>query len=392
MLQLTEDLSAMCKEETGKDEEGESGLFDPPLYKQRYYAVAKVINQHKACSVVDMGCSEGQFLRKVKDLCPSVTEINGVDVDKNVLERNKFHLKPLTAEFIQRRPSPLKISMFCGSIASPDLTFKGVDVITGIEVIEHLYEEVLQLVPESLFGILQPKVVVLTTPNSEYNVLFENFSGMRHWDHKFEWTQKEFQSWCENITRQYHYDVEFSGVGDPPAGSNVGFCSQMAVFTQKYNVETKRRSTEKVDDGVSRNKVLHVKHMKYELIKEVCYPYDDINENRTEKVLNELKYIINQYYSDIPDDVSNCYTQSVPIKHLLSYQSLLKFKCGQEDILYLIKTEPEKFSLSADGEVLMVVLNTVSSDDESSLTDFNEEAEDVIGYQYTSNVTEENWD
>lgn len=47
-----------------------------------------------------------------------------------------------------------------------------------------------------VFGQLHPKLVVLTTPNSEFNVVFDMAEGkLRHWDHKFEWTREEFQSW-----------------------------------------------------------------------------------------------------------------------------------------------------------------------------------------------------
>jgi hypothetical protein len=61
--------------------------------------------------------------------------------------------------------------------------------------IEHLYPDVLKAAVDMVFGKLRPKVIVITTPNSDYNQLFPNFSGMRHWDHKFEWSREEFQSW-----------------------------------------------------------------------------------------------------------------------------------------------------------------------------------------------------
>ena len=61
--------------------------------------------------------------------------------------------------------------------------------------IEHLEPAVLQAVPAALFGFLRPRLAVLTTPNAEFNQLFPGFSGMRHWDHKFEWTRTEFQQW-----------------------------------------------------------------------------------------------------------------------------------------------------------------------------------------------------
>ena len=70
---------------------------------------------------------------------------------------------------------------------------------------EHLDSPVLDDVPYSIFGILRPHVVVMTTPNAEYNVLFPEFSGFRHPDHRFEWTRHQFQTWyvwydqCTNL-------------------------------------------------------------------------------------------------------------------------------------------------------------------------------------------------
>lgn len=63
--------------------------------------------------------------------------------------------------------------------------------------IEHLEASVLSKLPYSLFGVLNPKVVILTTPNADFNVLFPGLTGFRHWDHKFEWTRMEFNSWYE---------------------------------------------------------------------------------------------------------------------------------------------------------------------------------------------------
>ena len=64
---------------------------------------------------------------------------------------------------------------------------------------------------------MKPKIVIITTPNREYNVLFENFEGpFRHWDHKFEWTRSEFQNWVQTciVDKYPDYIVErFDGLG-----------------------------------------------------------------------------------------------------------------------------------------------------------------------------------
>lgn len=61
--------------------------------------------------------------------------------------------------------------------------------------IEHLDPPVLEQVPAAVFGAMQPKTVIVTTPNSEFNVLFPDFRGFRHPDHRFEWTRSQFREW-----------------------------------------------------------------------------------------------------------------------------------------------------------------------------------------------------
>lgn len=58
-----------------------------------------------------------------------------------------------------------------------------------------MHEDDLKKLPGTIFGFVRPKVAVITTPNRDFNVVFPELRGMRHWDHKFEWSRAEFQSW-----------------------------------------------------------------------------------------------------------------------------------------------------------------------------------------------------
>ena len=75
------------------------------------------------------------------------------------------------------------------------------------------------------------ETVVLTTPNREYNVMWESLpvGTMRHGDHRFEWTRAEFQDWANGIADRFGYSVRFLPVG--PEDARVGAPSQMGVFT-----------------------------------------------------------------------------------------------------------------------------------------------------------------
>ncbi len=73
---------------------------------------------------------------------------------------------------------------------------------------------------------------MLTTPNVEYNALFETLPAgkLRHKDHRFEWTREQFKNWAEGIAGRYGYEVRLLPVGteDP----SIGGPTQMAVFNQ----------------------------------------------------------------------------------------------------------------------------------------------------------------
>lgn len=61
--------------------------------------------------------------------------------------------------------------------------------------IEHLEAQELEKFPEVVFGFMSPAMIVISTPNSEYNALLPTVKLFRHPDHKFEWNRTEFQNW-----------------------------------------------------------------------------------------------------------------------------------------------------------------------------------------------------
>ena len=50
---------------------------------------------------------------------------------------------------------------------------------------------------------------------------------LRHKDHKFEWTRREFKDWAEKIAENYNYNYE---IFDIEADENFGSPTQMGVF------------------------------------------------------------------------------------------------------------------------------------------------------------------
>lgn len=96
--------------------------------------------------------------------------------------------------------------MLEGSVAEPDYRLIGCDAVVCIELIEHLEADVLEKFPQTVFEYTEPWLVIVTTPNKDFNEFFPNMPNgeFRHPDHKFEWTRKEFQEWLVFFTIILH--------------------------------------------------------------------------------------------------------------------------------------------------------------------------------------------
>jgi len=195
------------------------------LNEQRYRDVLAVLKQTDARRVIDIGCGEGKLLRYLLEE-KSFTEIAGLDVSHRVLEIATERLR------LERLPDRLreKIRLLHGSLTYRDRRLEGFDAATVIEVIEHLDEGRLSAFERVLFEFARPALIVLTTPNAEYNAKFETLPAgeFRHPDHRFEWTREQFRDWAHRISEKFSYAAEFYAVGTEDA--RLGAPTQMAVF------------------------------------------------------------------------------------------------------------------------------------------------------------------
>ncbi len=198
------------------------------LHEQRMGTVLSVLRAERVRRVVDLGCGEGKLLRLLlKD--PQFEEILGMDVSIRSLEIAKDRLR------FDRMPEAKRnrIRLIHGSLMYRDDRLSGFDAAAVVEVVEHLDPPRLAAFERVLFEHARPAVVVLTTPNREYNVRFETLPDgeLRHRDHRFEWTRSEFTDWAEGIADRFGYQVRFLPVG--PEDPEVGAPSQMGVFTRE---------------------------------------------------------------------------------------------------------------------------------------------------------------
>jgi len=194
-----------------------------PLNTQRREAVLAALAELGAGSVIDLGCGSGQLVAALL-ANPSYSRVAGVDVSVRTLQ---YAARKLRLDQMGERQAE-RLTLFQGALTYRDARFEGYDAAVLMEVIEHVDPPRLAALERVVFGHAKPGAVIVTTPNCEYNVNYEFLTGMRHPDHRFEWTRAEFAAWCARVCDTYGYTVELRGVGDlDPA---LGTPTQLGVF------------------------------------------------------------------------------------------------------------------------------------------------------------------
>ena len=197
------------------------------LSEQRMMAVLAVLRSAGATRVIDLGCGEGKLLRTLLTNT-DCEQITGMDVSSRalVLAQRRLRLDRIPAR--QRT----RITLFQGALTYRDQRLAGYDAACALEVIEHLEPSRLGAFERVLFEFTRPPTVVITTPNTEYNVRFENLAAgrLRHSDHRFEWTRAEFSRWAKRVADRFGYELRLLPIG--PVDPAVGAPTQMAVFSQ----------------------------------------------------------------------------------------------------------------------------------------------------------------
>lgn len=380
--------------------------FAVPLYLQRYIAVKEILIKHNITKCIDFGSSECRVIDQYSQM-EKLSRLAFVDIDRTALISNLHRLTPRLMH--STRPIQLTVEVYEGDVTKYDHRMKAFEAATLIEVIEHLIPEDLEMCCNMVFGQLHPKLVVLTTPNSEFNVVFDMAEGkLRHWDHKFEWTREEFQSWCNNIAEMYGYNVEYSGVGETDKIPNLGYCSQIATFNRLQDISY---------DPIKKEDT-------YKFITKIQYPYMS-DERKKSYLLDSVNFYLNKYAYDWfksneeaeeeeeeeeeKEEESKREKSSivnVPLTDLMLYSGIWE-NCS--DINSLRKSLIcAGYNLTSDGHSVLVERKTnkqfdEESDDDNLLFDENEfggsqfsDAEDdcsqnVLTKDYTVPCFEEHW-
>jgi 3' terminal RNA ribose 2'-O-methyltransferase Hen1 len=192
------------------------------LHETRLEAVTARLLGAGVRSVLDLGCGPGELLLRLASH-PQFERIVGIDISAAALAeaRQKLHV-PAAGD--DRR-----IEVSLASFTEPDAKLSGFDAGVMLETIEHIDPNRLSLVESAVFGCFRPKLVLVTTPNAEYNPIHGLGPNMfRHPDHRFEWDRPRFRRWCQGVARRNDYSVSFADIGE--YDDDLGASTQMAVF------------------------------------------------------------------------------------------------------------------------------------------------------------------
>ena len=226
LRRLGDESGAEGHEEASAGIERKQALERPAhLNDQRMEAVAGALRDAGAVRVLDLGCGEGRLIKALLAE-RQFQRIVGVDASPRTLEIAARRLKLARSPAAEQE----RVALLHGALTYRDRRLEGFDAAAVVEVIEHLPPGRLRAFEQALFRFAQPKTVVVTTPNREYNALFPGLENgrLRHPDHRFEWTRVEFAAWAGRVADAWGFTVAFHGVGE--ADAEHGAPTQMAVF------------------------------------------------------------------------------------------------------------------------------------------------------------------
>lgn len=193
-----------------------------PLHEQRLDAVISVLQENAVKSVLDLGCGPGFLLARLAGM-KEFNRLAGTDICAESLQQARARLER------EHNAMPGHVSLFESSFTQDDARFAGYDAAILLETIEHIEPDQLSKIENTVFGAARPDLVIITTPNRDYNpVLGVPSRRLRHPDHRFEWGLQKFRNWCEGIAARNGYTAGFKHIGG--AHPTLGGPTQMAVM------------------------------------------------------------------------------------------------------------------------------------------------------------------
>ncbi|GMT19382.1 hypothetical protein PFISCL1PPCAC_10679, partial [Pristionchus fissidentatus] len=242
-------------------------FFTPPLQVQRnsfmYDELRQISRETTVKKIAILGCGELSFEKYSMSMIADagVERIISIDVDETPLskgvDRMSNFLYNMEETTHKRNALPVHIEVFKGNVSNPTPILSNLDVACSTEVIEHMPLEKATEMLRCVLEKIRPKAYIISTPNHEYNVVFNRNCGFRHDDHHFEFTREEFKNWLsDNVQAPYTYEIHF--VGELMDYEHLSGATQFAVIRREgeesgNEIGDNEQPYEKVGDFVFRN-------------------------------------------------------------------------------------------------------------------------------------------
>ena len=189
-------IEAAGEEETDEGDEKrkklEEFLTKKSLHEKRHELIEKTLEEcPETDTIVDLCCGEGKLIHRL--MKNKKYRIIGLEAN------------PIKVMKLKRKLRTGRVSVFHSNILMPDLDDRmiGCDAVICCEMLEHFDKEERFRVLRLVRDVLVPKVVVLTTPNVDYNVNY-GLEGYRHKDHKIEFNIQQFaEEVVEYLEKKY---------------------------------------------------------------------------------------------------------------------------------------------------------------------------------------------
>lgn len=193
------------------------------LHAHRLDAIVRLLLDSGATSVLDLGCGRGELLQRLLPHA-QLTRLVGIDIDERALALARSALN------IDLLDTARRIVVRYGSFEERDPELAGFDAAVLLETIEHIEPGRLPRVEQAVFAGMRPQLVLVTTPNREYNPLHGMVRGQRrHPGHRFEWDRAQFRQWAEGVAARNGYALTCADLGPPHPVH--GASSQLARFS-----------------------------------------------------------------------------------------------------------------------------------------------------------------
>uniref|UniRef100_A0A3Q3M5U3 Small RNA 2'-O-methyltransferase n=1 Tax=Mastacembelus armatus TaxID=205130 RepID=A0A3Q3M5U3_9TELE len=381
-------------------------MFSPALHRQRHQFVIDFVSRNKPRKVVDLGCSECSLLSKLR-FRREIELLVGVDINGAKVKKHMHRLAPISTEYLQPSFDQLHIELYQGSVTQKDTRLRGFDLVTSIELIEHLTLADVECFSEVVFGYMTPVAAIVSTPNSEFNPLFPGLaSGFRHRDHKFEWTRAEFRSWALKVCLKFGYEVEFSGVGEAPSGQQeqVGFCSQIGVFHRLGGRDGFSMLLDEDSEDVFSYTLLHSINypslrdnniLQRVLVSEVLYQAEKLKRTWTVEETDVRNDICTLYQTERQGEA--CFSKqhvyvSIPLAVLWACSPKVSALSGSLNNLRHLLLDDPRVKLSTDGSAVLVNYEEQDIEEEGDDNNVEDSGHAEASQHSHSTVLEEDWE